>query len=101
MKRQNVRSKKPPASALENEVAGLVADCTAAEVELAVWTRFEAAFSGLSPETARLLSEFFSGVGIEKLAALHNLSESQVRDYLKRGKRDLIEQLRRKSAIRQ
>jgi DNA-directed RNA polymerase specialized sigma24 family protein len=83
------------------DVEDLVERSSIEEASSRVWERFESALGKLDPQSASLFSQYLDGVTQTELAHRSNLTESQINTWIEQIKRDVVQNLRQKSKVRQ
>lgn len=84
-----------------SDVETLVEKTIMTEVGVKVWDKFERALASLDSQSAELIAAYFSGQSVEVLAANRNLSQDEVRTWLNKLKRSLVQELKKECKIRQ
>ena len=84
-----------------DDVEDLVEKSAVAEASSRVWNRFESALGQLDPQSAALFSQYLDGTPENELAVRNHLTESQIRTWITQIKRDVVQNLRQKSKVRQ
>lgn len=94
------KNAKSPVTTLIRDAENLATESAFAEV----WALFEQAMSHLeaeSSESSALFASYLDGKTESELAAQNNLSEKEVRTWIRKIKRDLNQQLRQSCKVRQ
>jgi DNA-directed RNA polymerase specialized sigma24 family protein len=86
---------------LQTDVEGLVKESVVEEAVAATWLRLEKALEGLPQESGELLGAFLNGRTPERIAADLGTTADEVRALLDRAKRDLRNQLRSNTKMKQ
>ncbi len=86
---------------LEEELSPLMKQTVVAEASEKVWAHFERAMESLDPESAELLSSFFQGKSVTRLAQERNLSADEIERWIGAKKKELVQRLRTSKQIRQ
>lgn len=66
-----------------------------------IWGRFEKALQKLDPQSAAIFEQFLDGTLPAEIGRQHRLTESQVKDWLDRIKREVAQSLRVDCKVRQ
>lgn len=93
MKRENAE--------MQEDIQSLLEEAILEEATHAVWEAFEKALGNLDDESLVLLRSHFEGATPEKIAEQKGLKPAEVETWLNRVRRDLMENLRRDSNIKQ
>jgi DNA-directed RNA polymerase specialized sigma24 family protein len=72
-----------------------------AEASSKIWNSFEQALSRIDSESVELLTRHFDGASVSQLSREKKLSEQEVEAWLKKAKRELVNQLRTGIRVRQ
>lgn len=90
-----------PKDGLREDVQGLVKSSVVEEALEASWAHFEKAMENLQPESTHILSAFLGGQSPERIATNLGTTADEVRALIDRAKRDLRNQLRSKTKMKQ
>lgn len=90
-----------PKQTLNQDVEGLVKDSVVEEAVEAVWLKLEKSLQGLQPENSEILGAFLNGRTPVQIAADLGTTADEVKALLDRAKRDLRNQLRSQTKMKQ
>lgn len=90
-----------PKQSLNQDVEGLVKESVVEEAVEAVWLKLEKSLQGLQPENGEILGAFLNGSSPKKIADDLGTTEEEVKALLDRAKRDLRNQLRSQTKLKQ
>ena len=86
---------------IKEELAPLLEKSFVEEASQKVWSSFEKALLQMDDESLGLLRQHFSGMTVQQISAERNLKSQEVDAWLKKAKRQVMENLRRVCDVRQ
>lgn len=86
---------------LTSDVEELVKQSVVEEAVSDVWSRLETALGQLEPESRDLLSAYLGGAKTEDLCSGTQFSKAEIETFIRKAKRQLINQLRQGVQLKQ
>lgn len=86
---------------LRREVKELLNEALTAESIVKVWGSFETVLKDLDRTLLMVMRRYFAGASCIEIAKRLQITEEQAVDLIRRGKRQLVERLRRRCKVRQ
>lgn len=86
---------------IRKEVRELLRQTLLAESSASAWRHFERALECLDRSTLVILRPYFCGASCQEIARRLDLTEQEIQDLVRQGKRQLVENLRRRCKVRQ
>lgn len=95
------RTMKKQRSELKCDVRDLLDRTLIAESSVTIWAQFERALKELDRTSLMVLRRYFDGSSYQEIAKRLQISETQSKDLVTQGKRQLVETMRRHCKVRQ